>query len=96
MSMYCLHGLFHFSYSKLSSNSLYLFDCSLKEFTVVFNENSKFFIKTEYIRTIRIHIEKNYLGLCADHVISTGRQVTNLVSNFEYLLLLSFLTAAEF
>ena len=26
-----------------------------------------------------------------DHVISTGRQMTNLVSNFEYLVLLSFL-----
>ena len=31
-----------------------------------------------------------------DHVISTGRQMTNLVLNFEYLLLLCFLTAAEF
>ena len=30
-----------------------------------------------------------------DHVISTGRQMTNLVSNFKYLLLLCFLTAAE-
>ena len=31
-----------------------------------------------------------------DHVISTGRQMTNLVSNFEYLVLLSFLTEIEF
>ena len=31
-----------------------------------------------------------------DHVISTGRQMTNLVLNFEYLLLLCFLTTAEF
>ena len=31
-----------------------------------------------------------------DHVISTGHQMTNLVSNFEYLLLLCFLTVAEF
>mgnify|MGYP001290263278 CR=1 FL=1 len=34
------------------------------------------------------------LGL--DHVISTGRQITNLVTNFENLVLLSFLTEAEF
>ena len=33
---------------------------------------------------------------CLNHVISTGNQMTNLVSNFEYLLLLCFLTAAEF
>ena len=26
------------------------------------------------------------LELCADHVISTGHRMTNLVSNFEYLL----------
>ena len=32
----------------------------------------------------------------ADHVISTGRQMTNLVSNFEYLSLLCFLTMDEF
>ena len=31
-----------------------------------------------------------------DHVISTGRQMTNLVLNFEYLLLLNFLATAEF
>ena len=31
-----------------------------------------------------------------DHVISTCRQMTNLVSNFEYLLLLCFLTMDEF
>ena len=31
-----------------------------------------------------------------DHIILTGHQVTNLVSNFEYLLLLCFLTSAEF
>ena len=31
-----------------------------------------------------------------DHVISIGRQMTNLVLNFEYLLLLCFLTMAEF
>ena len=31
-----------------------------------------------------------------DHVISTRRQIMNLVSNFEYLLLLCFSTAAEF
>ena len=34
--------------------------------------------------------------LCPDHVISTGRQMTNLVSNFEYLLLLSLLTTTKF
>ena len=28
--------------------------------------------------------------ICLDHVISTGRQMMNLVSNFEYLLLLCF------
>ena len=33
---------------------------------------------------------------CLDHVISTGRQMTNLVSNFEYLLLLFLLTATKF
>ena len=31
-----------------------------------------------------------------DHVISTGRQMTNLVLNFEYLSLLCFLTMDEF
>ena len=31
-----------------------------------------------------------------DHIILTGRQMMNLVSNFEYLLLLCFLTSAEF
>ena len=31
-----------------------------------------------------------------DHVISTGRQMTNLVLNFEYLSLLCFLIVAEF
>ena len=35
-----------------------------------------------------------YLG--PDHVISTGCQMTNLVLNFEYLLLLCFLTRVEF
>ena len=35
-----------------------------------------------------------YLG--PDHVISTGCQMTKIVSNFEYLLLLCFLTVAEF
>ena len=40
---------------------------------------------------------KNFLVfLCLDHVISTGGQMRNLVSNFEYLLLLSFLTVAKF
>ena len=34
--------------------------------------------------------------LCPDHVISAGRQMKNLVLNFEYLLLLSFLIMAEF
>jgi hypothetical protein len=34
--------------------------------------------------------------LCPDYVISTARQMTNLLSNFEYLLLLYFLIAAEF
>ena len=34
--------------------------------------------------------------LCPDYVISTARQKTNLLSNFEYLLLLYFLIAAEF
>ena len=58
MSMYCLHGLFHFSYSKLSSNSLYLFDCSLKEFTVVFNENSKFFLKQNTLEQLEFILEK--------------------------------------
>jgi len=36
------------------------------------------------------------LNLCPNHVISTGGQMTNLVSNFEYLLMLCFLTVAEF
>ena len=35
-----------------------------------------------------------YLG--PNHVISTGCQMTNLVSNFEYLLLLCSSTVAEF
>ena len=37
-----------------------------------------------------------FWNLCPDHVISTGRQMTSLVSNFEYLLLLFFLIVAEF
>ena len=36
------------------------------------------------------------LTLCLDHVIMKGRQMKNLVWNFEYLLLLCFLTAAEY
>ena len=31
-----------------------------------------------------------YVPLCADHVISTGREMTNLVSNFECLFLFFF------
>ena len=40
---------------------------------------------------------KNFLIflLCPDYIISAGRQMRNLVSNFEYLLLLCFLTADE-
>ena len=34
--------------------------------------------------------------LCLDHVNLTGRQMTNLVLNFKCLVLLYFLTAAEF
>ena len=34
--------------------------------------------------------------LCQDHVILTGRQMTKLVSNVEYLVMLSFLTLANF
>ena len=33
---------------------------------------------------------------CLNHVILTGRQITNLVSNFEFLLLLCFLNLAKF
>ena len=36
------------------------------------------------------------LAYCPDHVISTCRQLKNLLSKFEYLLLLSFLTPAKF
>ena len=49
-----------------------------------------------------IYEESNYgikvifLHLCPDHVILTGRQMTNLVSSFEYLLLLCFLTEPKF
>ena len=34
--------------------------------------------------------------LCVDHVIWTGCQMTKLVLSVKYLLLLSFLTVAEF
>ena len=34
--------------------------------------------------------------LCWNYVISTGHEMTNLVWNFEYLVLLSFLTVAKF
>ena len=34
--------------------------------------------------------------LCQNHVISVGRQMTNSMLNFEYLLFLSFFTMAEF
>ena len=37
-----------------------------------------------------------YFALCPDHVILTGHQMTNLVSNFKYLLSLCFLKAAKF
>ena len=43
-----------------------------------------------------IQIEFNEQSLCPNHVILTGRQMTYSLSNFEYLLLSCFLTAAEF
>ena len=36
-----------------------------------------------------------FFNLGDDHVISTGHQTTNLVSNFEHLLLLCFLMSFE-
>ena len=36
-----------------------------------------------------------FLSLCPDHVISTGRQMMILVSNFEYLLLLHFFNCGQ-
>ena len=44
----------------------------------------------------RVQVPRPDPSLGLDHVISTGRQMTNLVSNFEYLVLLSFLTEIEF
>ena len=37
-----------------------------------------------------------YIDLCLVHVIWTERRMSKLVLNVKYLLLLSFLTAAEF
>ena len=36
------------------------------------------------------------LDQCPDHVISTGRHIRNLVSNFEFLLVLCFLHEVKF
>ena len=50
-------------------------------------------------RTIFENLKNNLsskVGLCLVHVIWTGRRMSNLVLNVKYLLLLSFLTAAEF
>ena len=41
-------------------------------------------------------VMKRALDLCLVHVIWTERQMSKLVLNVKYLLLLSFLTAAEF
>ena len=61
-----------------------------------------FLIKQKFTKTTAF-LEKNKFlqlhnqpDLFPDHVILTGRQMTNLVSNFEYLLLLFLLTAAKF
>ena len=43
-----------------------------------------------------VALERIFLHYGDNHVISPGRRTTNLVSNFEYLLLLCFLTMAEF
>jgi hypothetical protein len=42
----------------------------------------------------KIHMRTEKKG--PDHVILLGRQMTNLVFNFEYLLLLCFSTEAKF
>ena len=49
----------------------------------------------EYIFCAKIARFITYFDICPDHVISTGRQMMNLLLNFEYLLLLCFLTVAE-
>ena len=41
-------------------------------------------------------MEKSLDHFCPDHVILTVRQMIDLVSNVEYLVFLSFLTATEF
>ena len=57
------------------------------------NALATFKIQT-FLRRPQINMKKILL-FCPDHVISTARQMTNLVSNFEYLVLLSFLTAVS-
>ena len=63
--------------------------------------NLHLYIAIEIISVATVSKPKNAvfgieLAYCPDHVISTGRQLKNLLSNFEYLLLLSFLTPAKF
>ena len=57
--------------------------------------NKKIAWRTLNIR-IRVVFIYNLINLCPDCIISTGCQMTNLVLSFEYLLLLWFLTTAEF
>ena len=54
-------------------------------------------VKKKYKKCYVLIMLRKYKNiLCLDHVILTGCQMNNLVSNFEYLLLLCFLTAAKF
>ena len=69
---------------RVKLSSIYLF--GLKKATIFMLEIALFLIQKQ---------EKSE-GLtfkCADHVILTGHQMTTLVLNFEYLLLLCFLPA---
>ena len=61
-----------------------------------YNEQRRLGPTCSYPTRSIVYKSNSSLDLGADHVIWTGRQMTNLGSNFEYLLLLSLLTTTEF
>ena len=62
-------------------------------FCITSTDNNCFWVPYNIIVLKLLYI---FFDQCPDHVISTRRQMTNLVLNFEYLLLSCFLTKAEF
>ena len=52
--------------------------------------------KSVSIDSLHQHAQVRKVKASSDHVILTGRQMTRLVLNFQYLLLFPFLTAIKF